>query len=88
MLKNLSALFMRKSNKMLKSKNFYFSADMLSDKEKAEEKEYMVRQDKAKMKKLKKKMMEKMMSESDYFDVDENINVEDILEDQEWLKVN
>ncbi len=60
-------------------------SDAIKDRENALEKEYIMREEKRKLKKLKKQLKDKAVQDEEYFYVSEDVNVEEILEDRENL---
>ena len=60
-------------------------ADLIKDREKAQEKDYILREEKRKLKKLRKQLKDKAVQDEDYFYVSEDVNVEQVLEDRETL---
>lgn len=86
MLRNFQNILLKSSKSLFKNQKMCFNSDIMQDKEKAEEKIYMMRKDKENLKKLKKKMMNKMLRDDQFFDLSEDRDIENILEDQEWLK--
>lgn len=86
MIKTFQNILLKSSKRIIKNPKMCFSSDIMKDREKAEEKAYMMREDKNKLKKLKQKMMNKMIKDDKFFDLSEDKDIESILEDQEWLK--
>ena len=62
-----------------------FNSDSMRDREKAYEKEFIHREESRKIKKLRKQLKDKSLQDEEYFYVSEDVDVEAVLEDREWL---
>ena len=62
-----------------------FSADTIKEREKAYEKEFIHREEAKKIKKLRKQLKDKSLQDDEYFYISEDVDVDSILEDREWL---
>lgn len=61
------------------------NSDIMKERERANEKDYIMKDEKRRLKKLRKQLKDKAVQDDEYFYVSEDVNVEDILEDRENL---
>ena len=63
----------------------FFRADIIKDREAAQEKEYIIREENKKLKKLRKTLKDKAVQDDEYFYLESDTNVEEILADRETV---
>ena len=76
---------MNRSSFSIRKMPVFYKGDALQDREKAYEKEYIQREEAKRIKKLRKSLKDKKQQAEEYFYISEEIDVETVLEDREWL---
>ncbi len=61
------------------------NSDIIKDREKAHEKDFILREERRKMKKLRKTLKERTLQDDEHFYVSEDVDVEAVLEDRETV---